>query len=107
MEYKKGNIVIDKDTFEQEIKEEEFIIKIIMNMIHINPKKRKSIDEYLRMFVSESMDKNSTSFPESFHKTFYPLGCSFMLPEFLKADEKICLIYHSISKQLPLMSFRE
>jgi len=74
MEYKKGNLVIDRDVFESDIKDDDFIIKIILDMIHINPKKRKTIDEYLHLFVSESIDSTSDSFPESFHKTFYPLG---------------------------------
>lgn len=67
-------------------------------MIDINPKKRKTIDQYLHMFVTESIDQSSDSFPESFHSILYPLGCSFLQPEYLMADEKIVLIYESLSK---------
>lgn len=105
MEYKKGELIIDKDYFSQETEIDEFIIKMILSMISLEPKNRKTIDQYLHLLVTESIDSTSDSFPESFHKIFYPLGCAFLQPEFLFGDEKIALIYETTSKLL-LINFR-
>ena len=99
MEYKKGNFMINEDYFEEDIRDDTFLVNMILSMIDIDPFKRKKIDEYLHMFISQPSEEDSSiSFPQSFHRIFYPLGCSFLLPEFLMADEKIALIYDNFSE---------
>jgi len=98
MEYKRGQLIIDEDYFEKENYTDPFIIKMILSMINLDPKKRKTIDQYLHLLITESMDNSSDAFPESFHKILYPLGWSFLRPEFIFGDEKIALIYETSSK---------
>jgi phosphoinositide-3-kinase regulatory subunit 4 len=105
MEYKRGELIIDESYFEQEIQEDKFITKIILSMINLDPSKRKTIDQYLNLFLMESMDSQSDSFPRSFHEMLYPLGKAFLQPDFLMADEKIALMYEKTSKSI-IFNFR-
>ena len=95
MEFKKGNIIIDKEFIQQEITKDNIIGKIIHSMITIDPKKRSTIDFCLKSIINDSGDEG---WPSSFQKILYPICAKIMQPEFVLEDDKIGLLSREIIK---------
>ena len=95
MQYKKGNIIVDKEFIQQEVTKDSIIWNMILSMINIDPKERKNIEYYLKL-ASKSI--NEEGFPDSFSKLLYPVCSNIMQPEFVSEDDKIGLISRSIIK---------
>lgn len=89
---------IDETYFDGEIQCEHTLIKLILSMIQTDPKERMSINQYLHIFISESMLDQNDALPLTFHNILYPLGKTFQQPEFLLADDKMGLIYYNYDK---------
>ena len=98
LEYRNGDLEIDETYFDDEVQGENTLIKLILSMIQIDPKKRSNINQYLQIFTSESMMDQNDALPLTFHNILYPLGKTFQQSEFLLADDKIGLIYYNYDK---------
>lgn len=98
LDYKKGTLTIDETYFDSELKDFGEIVKMVLNMVDVNPLNRKNINQYLLDFVTSSVIEDSYAFPISFKNILYPLGKALIQPEFLLSDDRIGLIYYNYDR---------